>query len=451
MKEAGDGAEAGALMVQLAPLSEGTIQPRGYAQAHLWMAKHYLGAFTPEFLQVFPLNATEGKPSEVPITLQEEDKTFRAQRHLEHAIALAPELGDAPLLLSAVWMARGKRAAALEVLIRAIAHPTDPHPELQVSLSNLLTYEGDDLAMEEKAWLSLTVLGRKVSKSHARDDFYQRMEYALNALILKKFEMVASVLRKMERDFSNSEKFPQAAGSIAGLRMAVLYRQAVMVSVEAAGQSGAGAASMRMKLVEALGKVLEVQPDHLSVINALSSLLKANPELGAEIKELIEKAAQASRPAGSVSGDQKDAVRSEGASAAKSHLILSALTDGDAEKTKKHLEAALQSTPNDPDVLMGLASLLSKEEKPDHSRVVKLSTDAIQLKNAQSGGHAGPDDYLIQGRALLALGQWQPSIIALEKALSSHPDQRLMHQLLAKAYRGAGRPKLAKMHEERGE
>jgi len=437
MIAAGKKKDARELMDKMAPLSEGRIKPRGYALAHIWMAKDLLGGFRPKFLNTFPLEARHGTPSKVPYTLPKEEKSQLAQRHLEHAISLDPELGEAPLALSAVWIARGKRASAMEVMIRAIAHKEHPHPELQVPFSNLLTYAGDDLEMEDKAWYSLTVLGRSVAGT-SRENAGERMEYALNALILKKYDNVASVIRKMERDFSNAKRFPHAVASIHGLKVAVAYRKAVLLASDAASKSESEANTAYEAVVNALGEVLTIDPGNISVINALSTLAKSQPELQERIKGILGKSAQ-TKPSSSGT--------TTGGSAARSHLLLSALSGSDAKVAKKHLEAAVLSSPDDADALIGLAGLLIKEPQPDFARVGKLATDAIDSKKRQGAAKIDPDYYRIQGEALLASGKWEPSIVSLETVLSTHPDQKSIHQLLAKAYQAAGQLELAQKHQ----
>jgi len=425
--------DARVLMDKMAPLSEGRIKPRGYALAHVWMAKDLLGGFKSDFLNTFPLDARRGKSSKIPYTLPKEKTLLLAQWHLEHAISLNPELGEAPLALSAVWIARGKRASAVEVMIRAIADQEYPHPELQIPFSNLLTYAGDDLAMEDKAWHSLTVLGRSVAGA-SRENAGERVEYALNALILKKYDNVVSVIRKMERDFSNAKRFPHAEASIEGMKVSVPYRKAVLLSGVAASRSESEANLAYKAVVNTLGEVLAIDPNNVSAINALSTLAKSQPELQGMIKGILGKSTQTKQS-------------SMGGAAARSHLILSNLTGNDVKEAKKHMEAAVLSSPDDADVLIGLAGLLIKEPQPDFARVGKLATDAIHAKKVQGQVKIDPDYYRIQGEAFLALGKWEPAIASLEVALPNHPDSKRMHRLLAKAYEAADQPELAMRHK----
>ncbi len=126
--EEGDLEEARVIMGRLARLGDSADAPAVHGKAHLWMAKDKLEHFEVDAIRSFPLADSEDRPG---VVLGEGDADVAlAQRHLEHAVDISPELEAAWEWRAAVFAALGKRNDAVGVLLDAVTHGQSPHPGL---------------------------------------------------------------------------------------------------------------------------------------------------------------------------------------------------------------------------------------------------------------------------------------------------------------------------------
>lgn len=453
-------AEARRVMVRLAPLSEVAEQPLGNGAAHLWLAQSMLGDFKGLFLEAFPLDCYLGNPSVAPAVFREEKVQDEITRHLEHAVALSPELKDGHLLLASIAMAKGKREESISILMRGLSYSGDRqgvglHDSLLLALANASTFKGDDLSLKEQVWLEFSTLGREVSRSN-KAGLSRRLEYAASALLLQKYEVVDIVTRKIERDFKSTGRELSSVKLANSLRVATHYFQAIHL-LNAAHESG-DYTSVALEVAASQ----KLDPGNVSLIDALRRIATAHPALRPKIKALLEQGAETdgakSSPENSPESSAQNQELKNGVqnlevnldeSRAKTHFLLSELSDTPSD-VQSHLKSALENTPDDPEILLAYVRVLLMENAPSYPELGKLLDRAVVQAGRSFDKMAELD--LARGQVFLGLNEKNAAIAALEQALSraeEAKDKKLIHALLAKAYQQAGHPVIAAAHLER--
>ena len=411
------------LMLKLASLSGSSADPRGYAPAHVWMAKHLLGKFIPHSLTQHPFAESPKESAGSEKLFKSHENILQAQKHLEYAVNLDPKLKDPPLLLAELYLAQNDRNKAVNFLISKIAHSEHPHPELHIPLANALAFPGDDTALEEKAWHSLTVLGKEISLSnHGADS--KRVEYILNALVLKKFDNARAAARRIARGAHVSDS-PEGQSVAKGVNMAIHYHQAIAFMDVGHQQSD------YTKVVEELGKALSEQPDNSLLLDVLMSLSKAQPSLRDAVKKIIKQS-------------ELESTQSSREIRAKRYLLLSLLSEKDLEMAIKYAEQSVDLKPDDVDGVTQLALLLCRVKEPDYVKIKNTIKRVIPKGHKVRNAHS--EQYFVYGYTLTKLKRWGEAIVALEKALPGSSDPKKVHALLAQAYEGAGKKLLASGH-----
>ena len=457
-------AEARRVMMRLAPLSEVAEQPLGNGAAHLWLAQSLLGDFKGEFLEAFPLNYYVGNPSMAPAVFRGEAVQNEITRHLEHAVALSPELKDGHLLLASIAMAKGKREESISILMRGLAYAGDSqgeglHDSLLLVLANASTFKGDDLSLKEQVWLEFSTLGREVSRSN-KAGLSKRLEYAASALLLQKYEVVDIVTRKIERDFKSTGRELSSVKLAHSLRVAGHYFRAINL-LNAAHESG-DYASVAIEVAASQ----KLDPGNVFLIDALRRIASAHPVLRPKIKALLEQGAESDGAKGSTSSAASSAQNSElkngvqnlegnleeslEESRARTHFLLSELSDTSAD-VQSHLKSALENTPDDPEILLAYVRVKLMENTPAYPEL-GLFLDRAVVHAGRSFDKMAELD-LARGQVFLGLNKKIAAIAALEQALSrteDAKDKKIIHALLATAYQQAGHPVIAAAHLERG-
>ena len=442
-------AEARMVMIRLAPLSEVAEQPLGHGEAHLWMAKYLLGDFNGKFLQVFPLDYYAGNPGVAPSIFRDEKVRGQITRHLEHAIALSPELEEGYLLLASMKMAAAKRKEAVSVLMRGLSYGGDAdggqvHDGLLFVLANTATFKGDDLALKEQIWHVFSTLGREVSGSN-KAGLGERMEYAASALLLQKYEVVDIVVQKIERDFKNTSRGVNSLKVANSLRVATHYFRSIDL-LNVAHESGDYSA-----VAVEVAAAQKLDPSNVHLIDALRRMASRYPALRLEIKALLEEGKQdeSQKSGGGTEGSVQNTIPNLEQSMARTYFLLSELSDTPADN-QRYLRNALESAPDDPEILLAYVQGQLTEDAPAYSELRKLLDRAAGHIDASFDQLAGL--HLVSGQVFLGLDKKNAAIAAFEQALSkveNAEDKKTIHALLAKVYQQAGHPTIAAAHLER--
>jgi len=420
--------EAQKIMRRLAPLSTVTKTPQGNGAAHLWVAQQDLGISKDNrelmFLEQFPLEYCKTQPSQPAKIFRKEGEINQATRHLEIAVKLSPELNDAYLLLATMRILQEKRDEALKVLMEGITHQNEIHDSLLIALANTTTYEGDELALKEWAWLGFTTFGHEVA-GRGRGSLSQRLGYAAYALLLGKYEVVDLVEKRIKRDFSEGPQSEKAQQIVQSLKMAVPYFKSIS-QLDASHASGDYTTAAK-SLVEAL----TARPENLILIQAVQSVSQKMPNLRPKIKQWLED-----------SGIDK--VVKSGESTARLHLLMSHLSEQPKLK-KKYLELAVTESPHDPEILLEWVQLQLKEPNPAYAKLRGI-LDEVETNLP----HHSPQlahVYWAQGIVLFHLQEIPESIGRLERALSLNSEKKEIHALLVQAYEKVGHSELAQVHK----
>lgn len=426
----GDTKKAGVMMFNLARLADSAENPLGYGRAHLWVANDKLSHFNGDFIWKFPgLDQRDGSI----LALPEDEETAKIQLHLAHAVALNPELEEAPSLWAATLVSQGKRNQAVEVLMNAIGHEDQPHPQLHIPLANVLVMKGGDLELKDRMLYLFDSLGRTTRHSRGAD-ISGRITYILSAIILGRYEIADNALQVLEARFATnrSEREPSREGSpaeqVRALRMAYHYHRAIAAFQELPS----GAVSGFSKTIDELEQVVQSQPNCESAIAALSYIADRDLNQKERVKNILQEVLSASSS-------------SEGSKAqSQVNISLATMDPASTKDSRKLLEEVVVSDPNNADAILQLTQVLLADESPDYSRVEQMIKKA--LKNCDAVYHADLHHRL--GQVQVHYQKWQPAIVSLERSLSKASDRRAVHQLLATAYAAIGQSGIAAQHQK---
>ena len=429
----GDDKQAWVMMFNLARLGDSAENPLGYGKAHLWVANHKLAHFNADFIWKFP---GLDKRGDNILALPEDEETASIQLHLSHAVALNPELKKAYPLWAATLVSQGKRNQAVEVLMNAVGHEDEPHPELHVPLAHVLAMRGNDLELKDRMLYLFDTLGRTTRHSRGTD-ISGRITYILSAIILKRYEIADNALQILESRFSSnranrgelvSSQKTSPAQQVKALRMAYHYNRAI----EAFNELPSGASTGFVKMLDELELVVRAQPSCESAIEALSYIAEKDPSQKERVKGILQEVLSTSKASpGSKSRSQVN-------------ISLAALDPAATEDRSKLLEQAVESDPHNAEAILHLTQVLLAEASPDYSRVEQMIKKALRTCDAIY--HA--DLYHRLGEVQVHYEQWQGAIVSLEKCLSKASDQAAVHQLLAKAYAAIGQSGIAAQHRK---
>jgi len=432
--ESGDKQRGRIAMQRLARLGESADEPLGYGKAHLWMAEDILSHFQHDFIWDFPMQVTK-KGGEFQIGDEKEMRL--AQRHLEHAISLTPELAKAPELLAALLATQGRKSEAVGVLISAITHAKAPQPKLVIPLSNIAVFPAskeEELRLKEYLLHTFAILGDQLS--FAREgDLSLRAKYALSALLLNKFENTEVVIQGLEARYDFPSKgLEEDSGrcnrvsnyqQVRSLRLAFHYSRAVqrMLGVDS------DSLSKYESVVEDLAQALKVKPDCLPVVHALSKIAAREPKLKTKIKSILESALSNKETASAE-------VRSQ------MNLALFLVGEDQREGDVHYLKKAIAENPSNGIALLEMAQWIRSKKPVDFHEIGELSARALNLLPQERKAEC----YLILGVSKIHRKEWVEAIVFLERALSEQKRTGEVHRLLAAAYQGAGRKSLAQKH-----
>ena len=426
----GDSKQAGVVMFNLARLGDSVDNPLGYGKAHLWVAEDKLSHFNADFIWKFPGIDQRGSTM---LALPEDEQTSTIQLHLAHAVALNPELERSFVLWAATLASQGERNRAAEILMNAIGHEDNPHPNLHVPLAHILAMKGNNLELKDRALYLFTNLGRTTRHSRGTD-ISGRITYILSAIILQRYEIADTALQILESRFAtNRAQLSEArAGSpaeqVRALRMAYHYHRAIAAFKDLPSDAVSGFD----KVLEELEQVVRIQPECDSAIAALSYIAEKDSSQRERVASILQEVLSTTTSARN--------------SQAKSrvNISLATLDPGATKDRRKLLEDAVSSDPGNAEAILQLTQVLLAEENPDHSRVEQMIRKA--LRSCDQIYH--PDLYHRLGEVQVHHEDWQAAIVSLEKALSEASGKQSVHQLLATAYRAIGQADIAQQHQK---
>ena len=430
----GDLKQARVVMFRLARLGESADRPLGHGKAHLWVAEDKLTHFNSDFIWEFPgLDDDQGNKMRLP----KDEKIMTAQKHLEHAVALNPELEQAITLLAGTLVAQGERNRAVEVLMNAVTHPESPHPNLHVPLANLIAMEGDegdDLELRESAWHMFETLGKRVR--FRGTDIADRISYTINAIILAKYENADITIRMLEARLPAARAMDQGLMDpekkllikrVKALRMAYHYHRAIAYFAEIRS----GSAAEYAKVIDELEQVVSISPNCEPAIAALSYIAGKNTSQTARVKEILEGVLAAEKTQDS---DAKSQV----------NMSLAKLAPATEGGSRKFLEDAVASNPENGEAVLQLVKLLLAEKVPDYERTEKLVEQSLKTCAPKYKAEL----YYRLGEVQLHKKSWNNAIISLEKSLRGVAEKQRVHGLLAEAYTAVGQTGLAEGHRK---
>ncbi|MBT8038315.1 MAG: CDC27 family protein [Verrucomicrobiae bacterium] len=430
LEDEGSVNEARVMMTRLARLGASADKPLGFGMAHFWVARDMLSGFDSGFLWSFPADVGGMARS---MALGSSEDVLLAQRHLAHAVALNPEWEPGVVMLAASYAAQGRRNQAVDVLWDAVSHEKSALPRLHVPLANVLTMQGDDLALSERAQHLFSSHAMNVSSGRNRDVFV-RIRYVLSALILKKYESAEVAIRRLEVQHRSSQPIKdverRAYDAVRAVRMAYHYHRAVH-QYQTAQSDPSGDYK---KVVDELAKVTAVQPDCDAAIEALSIIASKDVSQKARIKRCLQTVL---------------ANESKGNAQLRSRvsMALGLMADQVDNTRRTYLEKAVNENPENGEAMLQLAKVLAADSEPDYVRIHQLAKDA--MPHVRKEWHASCH-YLL-GLSQLRLKNWDEAIIALERSLDAFDDKVSVHRLLAEAYTLVGQPKIAAKHQERAD
>ncbi|WP_435893009.1 hypothetical protein [Oceaniferula spumae] len=421
----GDSALGRVAMYRLARLGDKPENPLGFGKAHLWVAQEKLANFDANFIWSFPVESEGGEAAEIP-PLDQSEEVITAQRHLQHAIGLNPEIESAYILLAASYTAQGKRNQAVDVLLSAVTSEVAPHPELHVPLANVLAMPGENLALEERAWHLFSTYGQSRSS-----DVADKVSYVLSALILKKDENAEATLRRLEAQFPTAKKVAKRGEDETGyeqakaLRMAYHYHRAIRQYKEIKDRSSEGF----QPVISELQKVLDAKPGNKAAIQALSSMAARVPTLRERVQGIVQK---------SLTEVESTNVETK----ADTSLALALSLDRNDPARSTYLERAISEDSKNGEAMLVLAEDLVAKSSPEVRKIEKLVENAMK--------HVSQDK---RARCLKLLGfadvrnkKWKEAIVHLEQAMGGIDDKREIHQWLAEAYEALGQIEIAALH-----
>jgi len=429
----GDDKQAWVMMFNLARLGDSAENPLGYGKAHLWVANDKLSHFNADFIWKFPGIDQRGNNI---LALPEDEETAKIQLHLSHAVALNPELNKSYPLWAATLVSQGKRNQAVEVLMNAVGHEDEPHPELHVPLAHVLAMKGNDLELKDRMLYLFDTLGRTTRHSRGTD-ISGRITYILSAIILKRYEIADNALQILESRFSSnranrgemlSSRQASPMEQVRALRMAYHYNRAI----EAFQKLPSGANTGFGDMLDELELALQTQPSCESAIEALSYIADRDSSQKERVKGILEEVLAKS-------------TASQGAkSQSQVNISLATLDPAATQDRRKLLEQAVESDPQNADAILQLTQVLLAEDSPDYARVEQMIKKALRTCDAIY--HA--DFYHRLGEVQVHYQKWQGAIVSLERCLSKASNQAAVHALLAKAYAAIGQSDIAAQHRK---
>lgn len=420
--ENGKTQEARDKMQVIAPLGESSINKRGHAPAHLWLARDLLGGFNASFLNGLPVNYLKEGKSDLPANYVSNDRSKKAIKHLEHAIAIDNKMPDSSMLLAGLYLLENRRSDAVDVLVAAIGNEENPQAELLIPLAVVMTYEGDELEIEENALLGIDRVRRELS-IRSRNKLSSQLTYLAHALVIKNFDVVNLVARRLAVSAGSRDDGGRVASQVGS---AVDFWKALFLE-QSPSESAASPNHVVKYLVESYSK------DRSSPVltRALQDLLGAYPEVKPEMKELLEKMPS------STDGES-------GSVPSEFFMLLDKLGAGAELPRKDYLEKAIKSDPQNLSAYFALIEYHLTQNEPDYGKarslVDEINSDPAMLRLLE------PDHFRIVGKLYIHEGKWEEAVMALEKALATTGNKKEIHELLSIAYGKLGKQDISQMH-----
>ena len=420
----GEMAEARTIMLRLARLGDSADKPVGYGPAHLWVAQEILKHVKTDFMQVFPFSSggvgaggTESttdsttEKASSPVWRLDRDEVLRAQRHLEHAVALNPELKEASVLLAATYAVQKNRNQAVDILLNAVTHAKHPNPALHVPLANVLTMSGDD------------------------------------ALFLKKDDNADITIRRLEMEKLGGWEVEKSRGEevtkedqVRALRMAYYYHRAIRNYQLSNSDIKRGYAAV----VDDLERVLEIQPDCAAAVGGLSLIASRDAGLRPRLQKILQK----------VLLQERKEKHQDSLSHLTSDISLSlAMMEDESNLTakKKYLEQAVQANPNNEEALVRLAQILVAAPQlkvSDYDRIKELAQRGLQQESLKKDPVLLAECYAVLGQVYVKTKQWSKAIVALERSLAGLKNTKSVKILLIEAYTATGQTEMVEALRE---
>jgi tetratricopeptide (TPR) repeat protein len=366
--------EASALFNAVAP-----VDRPGYLHAHMFVAQALL--------------------SKTNVTAQD-IKT--AERHLIHALSLAPKLGGANELLARLYLRNGQWSLAAERL-REIAAD---RPEAALLLAAALKARGNAMEAETHAVHAAKLLGEKVKTSPV-DLPRIRLAWVEALVLLEDYPEAFEVL-KQGWDKSLNKTYSGPIGEVCSA-----WAQSVTEKKPANLET-------RLDIIQ---QGLRYAPQNLNLIKQLIALTHEGSKSDAAREALAR-------------------LLAEGKSTAVLHLALGidAWQRGKLELARKHFTLSFESAPQMPEVANNMAMILAVGDQPDLPRALAIIQSVLERFPEQ------PNFRETRGQILAKMGRWQEAVIDLEYALPKLVSTRATHEALAEAYKSLGSQPLAAEH-----
>ncbi|GAA5495199.1 hypothetical protein Rhal01_01374 [Rubritalea halochordaticola] len=426
----GQQAEARKTMLRLAPLAEVGKKAEGYAKAHLWLAKDMLAGGLGGYLEVLPvdgrseLKRAAGGRWAYNGPLPQADFIEQARRRLEDAIELEPELGEAASLLAELLVASKQRNEAIELLLDRVSAQNADDLKVGVLLANSIAFAGDELGLQEQAWLELTTLGREVTRGK-RSDLNARVRYLMLIYLLDKQELADVALQKFEGDFGTGKEGEARMARVKSLHH---YFRAITLLNQTNTVPG--------DVVDELIKAYAAQPAEEHYVAALELMAERHPDQKARILEVLK-------------NTSTSRIQNMGAEGLSWCLVMAQLFP---EKRTEYLTMAHQLKPGNPEVLTALLQEALREGSQVDGPSLAKEAQLVLDSKSQTGAR--------KMRLELALGElaWKEgksdeALQMLERALvgkvyASEAETQKIHRLLATVYKSHGELALASTHEK---
>lgn len=367
---------ATAIMHHIAPLDR-----PGYAPAHFWLAEQLLDSM---------------RGTEATARLE---RLKAAEQHLRWVLHQQPKRVEAHRMLGQLYATTGRHQQAIQHL----SHVVERYPEWRLTLAQLHALLGQRAPAE--------IHGRA-----ARDYFLARfqrdpgtpdaaIDLARAELFLGHFERGIELLQQLETRTHDPRCHAELAAAYVNW-------------------SDRTRPSELGRRLERLAKALEHAPGYEPAVLRFQAFVGRKEPQAEQARKLLE------------------GLAAKGPASAAVHLILAAMavSAGDLNTARTHMETAYRADPQAPLVANNLAWLLAQADPPALAQALELIHAAIERLPEQ------PEFRETRGQILAKLGRYKEAIPDLESSLRSLANRPEIHETLAKAYAQIGDAELAEKH-----
>lgn len=339
---------------------------------------------------------------------QLDDATLETAREIvTNRREAVPDQVELEMLQAWVERMQGEPLKAIETMRRVV----EAHPELRLSLAQLLRLTGDSDGAKEEAKVAIRYFTEQIGEDPEDHVNYVQLAQA--------YEFLDYSDRALEVITIANQEYPHPD-------LAVRLTQFRLTQFDKLRRDETD----RAKQLRLILEIQKLEPDNLPAIVRLGALARgADDDVAKQAKERL----------------YEQLTRGQNLFQVYALLGTIAEEEGDFKTAAQHLDQAVRRKPNDPVVCNNLAHVLANVENGDLDVALDLVNNALKTMP----GH--PEVLETRGEIYVKLELYADAEADLVSCLGKSGDVRDVHRYLASAYAGLGNADLAARHKELSE